>query len=35
LTPHHIVILDLRAAKDGLDLESQFSTRLGTWKFLY
>ena len=35
LTPHHVVILDLRAAKDGLDLETQFSTRLGTWKFLY
>ena len=35
LTPHHIVILELRAAKDGLDLEAQFSTRLGTWKFLY
>jgi len=35
LTPHHVVILDLRAAKDGLDLEAQLSTRLSTWKFLY
>jgi hypothetical protein len=35
LTAHHVVILELRAAKDGLDLEAQLSTRLSTWKFLY
>jgi hypothetical protein len=35
LTQHHVVILDLRATKDGLDLEAQLSTRLGSWKFLY
>jgi hypothetical protein len=35
LTPHHVVILEVRAAKDGLDLETQLSTRLSTWKFLY
>ena len=35
LTQHHVVILDLRATKDGLDLEAQLSTRLSTWKFLY
>ena len=35
LTPHHVVILDLRATKDGLDLEAQLSMRLSSWKFLY
>lgn len=35
LTPHHVVLLDLRANKDGLDLEFQLSTRLSSWKFLY
>jgi hypothetical protein len=33
LTAHHVVILDLRATKDGLDLETQLSSRLSTWKF--
>jgi hypothetical protein len=35
LTPHHVVVMELRFNKDGLDLESAMSTRLGTWKFLY
>jgi hypothetical protein len=35
LTPHHVVVMELRFNKDGLDLESSMSTRLGTWKFLY
>jgi len=35
LTAHHVVILDLRSAKDGLDLEAQMSARLSTWKFLF
>jgi hypothetical protein len=35
LTPHHVVVMELRFNKDGLDLESMMSTRLGTWKFLY
>ena len=35
LTAHHVVILDLRSAKDGLDLEAQMSARLNTWKFLF
>ncbi|HEY1162407.1 MAG TPA: hypothetical protein VGF78_04975 [Candidatus Dormibacteraeota bacterium] len=35
LTPHRVVIVDLRAATDGLDLETQMSARLSTWKFLY
>ena len=35
LTPHHIVIMDLRSAKDGLKLEEQMSARLNTWKFLF
>jgi hypothetical protein len=35
LTPHHVVVMELRFNKDGLDLESSMSTRLSTWKFLY
>lgn len=35
LTPHHVVIMELRFAKDGLDLESMMSARLSSWKFLY
>lgn len=35
LTPHQVVVLDLRFTKDGLDLEASMSTRLSTWKFLY
>jgi hypothetical protein len=34
LTPNEVVVLELRFGKDGLDLESAMSTRLGTWKFL-
>jgi hypothetical protein len=34
-TPHHVVILDLRSGQGHLDLESQMSTRLSTWKFLF
>ena len=34
LTPENVVILELLFGKDGLDLESFMSTRLGTWKFL-
>jgi hypothetical protein len=33
LTPTHVVILELRSGVGLLDLESQMSTRLGTWKF--
>ena len=33
LTPHHIVILDLHSAL--LDLETEMSARLGTWKFSF
>jgi hypothetical protein len=35
LTQHHVVLMDLRSTKDGLDLEAQISARLSTWKFLY
>jgi hypothetical protein len=35
LTPHHVVVMELRFGKDGLDLESLMSPRLSTWKFLY
>lgn len=33
LTPHHVVILDLRPGL--LDLEAAMSSRLNTWKFSY
>jgi hypothetical protein len=35
LTPHHVVIMDLRSAKGQLDLEGMMSARLSTWDFLY
>jgi hypothetical protein len=35
LTPHHVVILDLRAGFGNLDLEAQMSARLNTWQFLF
>jgi hypothetical protein len=35
LTPHHVVVMELRFNKDGLNLESLLSPRLNTWKFLY
>ena len=35
LTPHHVVLLDLRTGVGLLDLETEMSTRLGTWKFIY
>jgi hypothetical protein len=35
LTPHHVVVMELRFGKDGLNLESLMSPRLSTWKFLY
>src|SRR5712691_3904928 len=35
LTPHHVVILELRSGQDLLDLETPMSNRLGTWKFVY
>ena len=35
LTPNQVVILELRSGFGLLDLESDMSRRLGTWKFLY
>jgi hypothetical protein len=35
LTPHHVVILDLHSGQGHLDLETQMSSRLDTWKFTY
>ena len=35
LTPHHVVILELRSGLDLLDLETPMSARLSTWKFDY
>ena len=35
LTPHHVVILDLHSGQGHLDLETEMSARLNTWKFSY
>jgi hypothetical protein len=35
LTPHHVVLLDLRTTLDQLDLESLMSSRLSTWVFTF
>lgn len=35
LTEHHVVVLDLRAGSGNLDLESNMSVRLDTWKFSF
>jgi hypothetical protein len=35
LTKHHIVIMDLHSGEGHLDLETQMSIRLSTWKFSY
>jgi hypothetical protein len=35
LTPHLVVILDLRSGVGQLDLEAQMSARLNTWLFTY
>ena len=35
LTPHHVVILDLRSGTGLLDLETPTSSLLGTWKFTF
>jgi hypothetical protein len=35
LTPHHVVIMDLRSGVGHLDLEAQMSSRLATWNFIY
>jgi hypothetical protein len=35
LTPHHVVIMDLHSGQGHLDLETQMSSRLDTWKFIY
>ncbi|MDQ6878858.1 MAG: hypothetical protein M3082_14445 [Candidatus Dormibacteraeota bacterium] len=35
LTPHHVVILDLRAGVGQLDLEAAMSSRLNSWRFTY
>lgn len=35
LTKHHVVIMDLHSGQGHLDLETQMSIRLGTWKFSY
>ena len=35
LTPHHVVIMDLHSGQGHLDLETQMSSRLNTWKFTF
>jgi len=35
LTPHHVVLLDLRTTLNQLDLEALMSSRLNTWVFTY
>jgi hypothetical protein len=35
LTPHHVVILDIRSGQGQLDLDAQMSSRLSTWNFSY
>ena len=35
LTPHHVVLLDLRTTLDQLDLEALMSARLNTWVFTF
>lgn len=35
LTPHHVVILDIRSGAGNLDLEGLMSARLSTWMFTY
>ena len=35
LTPHHVVILDLRTTLEQLDLENLMSSRLNTWVFTF
>jgi hypothetical protein len=35
LTPHHVVILEMRSGLDLLDLETPMAARLSTWKFVY
>ncbi len=35
LTPHQVVILDIRAGVGNLDLEGKMSARLDTWMFMF
>jgi hypothetical protein len=35
LTPHHVVIMDLRTTLNQLDMEGLMSARLNTWVFTY
>jgi hypothetical protein len=35
LTQHHVVIMDLHSGQGHLDLETQMSSRLNTWKFTF
>ncbi len=35
LTPHHVVILELKSGQGNLDLEGAMAPRLPTWRFTY
>lgn len=35
LTPHHVIVLQLRSGQGNLDLETAMASRLSTWKFTY
>ena len=35
MTQHHVVVLDLHSGQGHLDLETEMSSRLATWKFTY
>lgn len=35
LTPHHVVLMDIREGRGNLDLDSELSKRLASWKFEY
>jgi hypothetical protein len=35
LTPHQVIVLELRSGAGNLDLEAAMSARLGTWRFVY
>lgn len=35
LTPHHVIVLELRSGEGNLNLEAEMSSRLSSWKFTY
>ena len=35
LTPHHVIVMELRSGEGNLNLEAAMSSRLASWKFSY